>query len=192
MTKQCSKCGKAKTLDEFYLNSQRKDGRDAHCRVCEKEACRKRYAANPEKLRENYRRWRKANPDAAKESYRQWLDANREEERERRRQWKKDNPEKVRDCGRRCSIRRQNENYSKLAGMFGPACLDCKREYPMQIFHYHHTKPTSKNGMMNVSNWSWNRVKAYVENDVVQLCPTCHSLRHLADRELRRKEWGNL
>lgn len=56
----------------------------------------------------------------------------------------------------------------------------------MEIFHYHHLDPRTKTREISVIGWAWKSVKAYVENGVVQLCPTCHSVRHFLEREKRR------
>ena len=32
--KKCSRCGKIKQLDEFYNRKQSKDGKQAHCKIC--------------------------------------------------------------------------------------------------------------------------------------------------------------
>ena len=155
--KRCSKCGETKLLSGFDSNSTHKDGKQSYCRICMRIAGRKCATADPEKTRERSRRWAK------------------------------NNPQKRRESALRCYRRRRNENYANLVGLFGPACLDCGREYPMQIFHYHHLNPGTKEKSFafRIGSWEWGRVEVYVRG-CVQLCPTCHCLRHYAEWEKRQ------
>lgn len=173
--KKCSKCGEVKPLDEFCKDRWNKDGRKSNCRECAKAMTRKWRKANPEKTREQNRRWRAANPEKCKVIVRRKYTAN---------------PKKAQAYARQARKRTQTGNYVNLVKLFGPACLDCGREYPMQIFEYHHTDPGTKNGHLNIAGWTWGRVKAYVENGTVQLCPTCHRMRHFMGREKSRREQG--
>jgi hypothetical protein len=167
--KKCSKCGEVKPLEGFCKDRWNKDGRKSNCRECAKAMTRKWRKANPEKMREQNRRWRAANPERCR-----GID---------RKKYATD-PEKVKICVRRARKKMQSRNYARLIEMFGPACLDCDREYPMPIYDYHHLDPSTKKGNLMVGHWKWERVKAYVEIGVVQLCPTCHRLRHFTEREL--------
>ena len=200
--KRCSKCGADKPLEAFHKDSSRKDDKASRCRECSSEDQRKRYAANPgparenarrwyvantEKHDENTRRWQKANPEKCRFFLRRWRESNPEKARECSRRWQKTNPEKYRENSYRSSAKLQAENYAKLVGIFGPACLDCEKEYPMHILEYHHLDPATKQGPLNVPNWAWARVEAYVQG-CVQLCPTCHRLRHFLGHKKRRRE----
>lgn len=168
--KKCAKCGEVKPLDEFCKDACGKYGKKSNCRPCARAATRKWQKANPEKMREQNRRWRAANPEKCKViDHRKYTT----------------NPKKAQEYARQARKRTQVENYANLVGLFGPTCLDCGREYPMQIFEYHHTDPSTKNGHLNIAGWTWERVKTYVENGTVQLCPTCHRLRHFWGRSKR-------
>lgn len=77
---------------------------------------------------------------------------------------------------------RRDYNYVMLAQKFGPACVDCGRVYPMGVYHYHHVAPHTKNGVRLAANgWLWPKLDGYTD-DTVQLCPTCHALRHYQER----------
>lgn len=39
MEKRCTKCGETKPLSEFYQQKTGKDGRQAHCKDCDKKRC---------------------------------------------------------------------------------------------------------------------------------------------------------
>ncbi len=59
MTKQCTKCGQDKPLEEFYRGSTRSfDGRRGACRVCDSELQRVRRKS--EKYRATKQRYREA------------------------------------------------------------------------------------------------------------------------------------
>lgn len=202
--KKCSKCGEVKPLEEFNKHSRSADGVQAHCRECMKEANRKWYAANFEKKRIYIQEWQKANPEkmrarqrkywaanveVCRERGRKWREANPEKQRELSRRWRDANPEKSRELARSTGKKNQTANYANLREMFGSACLDCEREYPMPIFHYHHLDPSTKTEGLNIGGWRWERVRIYVQR-CVQLCPTCHCLRHFLERSKRQGAAG--
>jgi len=147
--KKCFKCGELMPIGGFGKDASRKDGKQFYCRKCVNAHARMQRKANPEKVRSAERERIKANP------------------------------EKRRISSARGKRKMQNTNYINLSKMFGPACADCGRACPMQIFDYHHINPTAKTRKLRVYSWNWARVKAYVERGVVQLCPTCHRLRHV-------------
>jgi hypothetical protein len=201
--KRCPKCGETKPLDGFNYHKGRKNNVQAHCRECMKEAGRKWYAENKEKKQEYIQRWQKTNPEKYRERQRRYREAHKEECRERNRKWRETNPEKFQECtrkwreanaekllasARRGGKRNQEANYGHLREMFGPVCSDCGHEYPMQLFHYHHLDPSTKTEALNIAGWRWERVKKYVEKDTVQLCPTCHGMRHYLGREKKHQE----
>lgn len=213
--KTCSKCGEVKPLEGFNKKASGKDGRQSQCNACRKVANQERYAANAGKIREQHRqwaennsekrrednhRWRKNNSEKLQEKeriryitnyetmrgqHRQWRETHVAECQERLQRWRKSNPEKWRDYVRN----KQDENYSGLCKIFGSACLDCEREYPMQIFDYHHLDPKTKTGKLRIASWKWERVESYIRG-CVQLCPTCHRLRHLMGRSKRQEGSG--
>lgn len=171
--KKCLKCGAVKPLSEFTTDLRNKDGRGARCRKCMSVANAK---------------WNRNHREKGREAQRKHYAANVETCTEITRKWNKANPEKRRGYARNRKLRLKAQNYSNLSEMFGPACLDCERKYPMEIYHYHHLDPKTKAREISVIGWAWKSVKAYVENGVVQLCPTCHSMRHFLEREKRRTE----
>jgi hypothetical protein len=58
-TKKCSCCGEVKPTTEFSLSKNRKDGRQAYCKVCAYEKTKASYKANPERRNEHGRRFSK-------------------------------------------------------------------------------------------------------------------------------------
>ena len=64
--KACTKCKTEKPLDEFYVDRRRKDGRQPWCKACHNAWRAANRAANPERLKENSRRYYLANKDRQK------------------------------------------------------------------------------------------------------------------------------
>ncbi len=54
-TKRCSKCGETKSINEFYKNKSRKDGRSAWCKACDNANNKKYVQNNQERMKEYYR-----------------------------------------------------------------------------------------------------------------------------------------
>ena len=99
--KQCSKCLAFKPLGEFSNHKTSKGGKRANCKCCASEAQRKRYAANPEKQREDRRKRRAANPEKYNEAARKRHAANPEKRNQSRRKRHAANPEKRRESSRK-------------------------------------------------------------------------------------------
>ena len=93
MTKQCNKCAEVKELEDFYKQTNAKDGHAYMCKVCvldktrawckenpKKQAARAKswYEANREKSIANAHAWRKANPERARATAKAWTKANLE------------------------------------------------------------------------------------------------------------------
>ena len=127
-SKQCSRCGQVKSLDEFYRCSRVRDGRQASCKECRKaqrlayrerenELTRRRYWASLDesrrKKREGQRKWREANPEKARDAKRKWRERDPEKarrlDREQARRWRKRNLEYARQ--------KERERTRALAGI---------------------------------------------------------------------------
>ncbi len=123
VSKQCSRCGQIKSLDEFYRRALSADGRSASCSACQKRyreqnrekvlessrRYRERKRGGPPRKRpasgggvqESRRRYREQNPDKVRESRRLWREQNPDKVRESRRLWRERNLDKVREAQRR-------------------------------------------------------------------------------------------
>ncbi len=62
MTKTCSKCGEARSLDEFGKKASNKDGLQSWCKACLSIYSREYGARNRDKLNAYNREYRAANP----------------------------------------------------------------------------------------------------------------------------------
>ena len=81
MEKRCSKCMEIKPLEEFSPAKHVRDGRRSCCRLCRKLASALYRKANPQRVRENDRRWRKEHQERDATSNRRWREANIEKVR---------------------------------------------------------------------------------------------------------------
>lgn len=94
MTKQCSKCGKIKNIDEFYLSKRYTDGHISQCKDCKRKTSRTWKKNNPKKVKANWRKWAEDNVNKLKEKSRIRYYNDPEKARNRVRQWRKNNPDK--------------------------------------------------------------------------------------------------
>ena len=98
--KQCTVCKKTKTLGDFYVSTNSKDGVRAQCKKCVSQDAKERHLANPEKRRERGRVYRENNPKKVKRSRKEWEKNNPDKNKENKKKWKEDNPEYYREYSR--------------------------------------------------------------------------------------------
>jgi len=67
--KKCTKCGETKLKTCFHVDNSQKDNLTSNCKKCISEHGKKRYKENPERKKENSRKWRKENPEYNKKRY---------------------------------------------------------------------------------------------------------------------------
>lgn len=104
LMKTCCTCKETKPLDQFYKNSGAKDGYQARCKKCGKEDQRKRYTANPGKLRDYERKRYVANPERKKANSGKRYAANTEAAKKYGCDWRQANPERTKETARRYGI----------------------------------------------------------------------------------------
>jgi 5-methylcytosine-specific restriction endonuclease McrA len=91
MLRTCTKCDAEKSIEEFHLNPQYKDGRHPWCKACRKAKAAEHYTRNKERRdRENKER-NFANRDAKNAKQAEYREANREDIRAKGRAYQKDN-----------------------------------------------------------------------------------------------------
>ena len=108
MKKVCKKCGIEKPLEEFELDSRKKDGHTNRCLDCAREYKKAHADKHRERTNERLRAWREANPEEYKkgkhdeymkhrakyrENGKQWYVNNKELILEQSKQWRKENRE---------------------------------------------------------------------------------------------------
>lgn len=101
MSKTCTKCGDTKPLDDFYRNKGKADGRNPHCKECEREYHRRYREENRDKWREYHRRYREGNREKVQERDRRWREENRDNRLEYERRYREENLDERREYGRR-------------------------------------------------------------------------------------------
>ena len=149
-TIKCKKCGSA----ERYKNGQ--------CAPCRREYSRNWQVSNPEKHRENNRKWYHANSD----KYRKWARANPEKCREYRRKWAYANPEKIRINIHRRRVHKlgnksESYDFKAICAHYDNCCVKCGEKKPLTIDHI---QPISKGGSNITSN-------------IQPLCGRCNSIK---------------
>ena len=97
--KKCTKCGETKELTEFHKGKNKKDGRRACCKVCQKQY----YQAN----REQIKRYRQENREQILEKKKQYRQKNREKIAEYNKQYRQENREQIK--------RYRQENHEQIA-----------------------------------------------------------------------------
>lgn len=85
----CKKCGGR----EWYS--------DGHCVACKRARAKQWAAENPEKVKENQRRWVENNGERKRENGRRYASKNRSKLSANARRWEKENPERVKEKDRR-------------------------------------------------------------------------------------------
>ena len=136
-TKQCTNCDEVKPSEGFYKRKDTRDGLQRECKICQtsrrtaerrfnpdrhRENGRKYYAANREQTLTNTRKhyeanreryslthhkWYEANKDKKLEQNREWRESNRELASEHASRWRKANPKRVRETERRYKLKRR-------------------------------------------------------------------------------------
>ena len=85
VTKACNKCGEVKTLEFFSPRATARDGRRADCKACGAAHKARKTAENPQKRRDDHKKWRDANKDKVAGYNRKWNEERASDyERERR------------------------------------------------------------------------------------------------------------
>lgn len=158
--KRCTKCKEWKqaTPDYFYRKGGGRDGLVSWCKICFKEAVRRRYRANPERSRERSRegsrRWREARPERARRKH---------GERVRRRRALKAGAEGT----------FTEAEFLALCELHGGRCLACGRtDLPLQRDH---VVPLSRGGRNDISN-------------IQPLCQQCNDSKGTESTDYRRKD----
>jgi len=100
--KTCTKCGSELPMTEFCMDRQKSDGLACHCNACRKKVSDAYYGKHREKVNKASRLRRKANPERTREDDRRWKKKNSERLNESSRSRYAANPERGRENSRRC------------------------------------------------------------------------------------------
>jgi hypothetical protein len=91
--KKCTKCGEDKEISNFRIVDKAKGNCRSECRECERKKTRENTKNNPNKVRENNKKWRENNLNKVKEYGKQWRENNVDKKRECNKRWRENNPE---------------------------------------------------------------------------------------------------
>ena len=61
--KRCRLCGEVQSIAEFHRAVGMRDGHRNECKTCFRAIARKRYQADPQKVKDAVRRWQQENPE---------------------------------------------------------------------------------------------------------------------------------
>ena len=114
--KKCVECGEEKGAGDFYKARGNRDGLHSLCKLCYLKGCKKRYAANPQEIKDRSKKWRLDNPDRYKLMKHKYYVANFERHKEKNLAWRLANPEKKRAADREWRLKNQERksNNDKL------------------------------------------------------------------------------
>ncbi len=201
----CTKCGATKMQGEFYALNSGRDGLMAECKECTKQRSRisgaRRRAERAEAraveaarlLALSHKRCSVCGEDKPFDAFyaeprchdglspgckackRAYTNA-----RERaRRAIHGPRPASPQQSAKRAAL------YDLAYSFKSAPCADCGTQYPPQIMHFHHVGPEPK--LRDIAGL----IRRYVTQEVLRaeiakcvvLCPNCHALRHLRQRE---------
>jgi 5-methylcytosine-specific restriction endonuclease McrA len=114
ITKHCRVCGDSKPPAEMVRRSNRKDGCDTICVVCNRLRVKKWGVDNPEKKRVKQQRWERSNPDYRREQRRRYP----QRYRDATRKWQHKNPDKVRRKNKIWRIKNADKEYERKRRWF--------------------------------------------------------------------------
>ena len=184
--KTCKKCGETKTLDEFYSDTSRLDGKHPYCAECKKADASHYQKENYDKVYARIKRWEKENIDKVRAYNRAWKkrnpekvkadSLNRKYDKEYPRRWRAANPEKSRNIINRRRAKMRNlpstltvREWIQLLELFDNACAYCGKTGEL---HQDHFIPVVLNG-------------GYVMGNIIPACQFCNQSKNAT----HPKEW---
>ena len=147
--KYCFKCKQVKSLDSYYMDRSRHDGKQPVCKDCHKKT-----PYDPEKRKIVKDRYRINNPNKCKEHARN----SRKKHPETHKKWVEQNKEKVKAYKASNRAKRKGaqgkftgEQIDKLYVLQKGKCACCKIDLSKK-FHRDHIYPLSLGGSNNIDN----------------------------------------
>ena len=156
--KQCVRCKKNKTVDNFCVCARSKDGLSSYCRNCKSEYARERREATPveyrKKKREYNKRWSNKNPVKAKHLRRinakKYYDNNKEASMARSKKWAQKNKDRCRFTSRKSKLKLKYgitiKQYDIMRSSQNDECALCKTPFDSNtnIPHIDHNHLTNQ------------------------------------------------
>ena len=81
--KKCTNCAEVKSLDDFYNDKKRKDGKQCNCKICNKEYTNK----NRQKIKENRKYYYELNKEIFKKRQKEYKNKNKEYVKKKQREY---------------------------------------------------------------------------------------------------------
>jgi len=94
-SKECTKCGVERGLEEFNTKKSAGDGRRSACKECENAQRRERYKKNPKIYSEQVRKYRENNKEKVRLKNKAYYVKNKERFRAKANEYRKKNKEKI-------------------------------------------------------------------------------------------------
>jgi hypothetical protein len=102
--KRCYLCKESKSLDEFYKDLRRKDGKQGRCKKCSLAHIKEWAASNPVQRRDTQKAWRTANIDEIKYKASHRSEEAKAKYRIARAKWNKDNTSKTKEYDKKRNV----------------------------------------------------------------------------------------
>ena len=171
--KECSKCLKVKTLEDFRNEPRGKFGKRGECKACEYAKHIERYSNNREARREIEKKYRAKNPEVFSRKNKNYYLKNKEKMSESNKRWKEQNPERNSELNRRKERVRRARKFengqelyteSAILELYGTVCHLCELAIDMAAprkvgtpgwelgLHVDHVIPLSKGGPDTLEN----------------------------------------
>jgi len=112
--KECTKCKKIKVIEDFYSNTDSKDGHCWWCKRCMNEKDKQWWKNNREKAYNANRRWRKNNPENVRRSILKWAKSHPDVVKRLHRRWIENNPEKVKEYNQKANAKKRRTLKGRL------------------------------------------------------------------------------
>lgn len=113
-TKQCRKCGIIKSREEFTSNKKLKDGMGSYCKKCASKNVGISIKKNPEKRRENNKKWKAKNPEKVKEYSKKYISENKERIYANNKKWLENNKEKYIITRTKYNLKNREKNTKRV------------------------------------------------------------------------------
>lgn len=123
--KECTKCHKVLTLDQFYKKGPGTERRDCRCRVCRASAIRQYRVDKPEIVKAIQQRTSAKHADKHRARSSNWYRQNKEYAKARMAEIRRNNPEKIRDGKLRTAFGIGISEYNSLLKSQDHRCAIC-------------------------------------------------------------------
>lgn len=154
--KTCTKCGYLKSLKEFPINNQCKDGYDYRCRQCKQQLSRAYYRIHRDKMLDAAKQYGQEHKEELKQYKKEWARANKVKVKSSRQKYYKANREKVLKAAvRYSSTRKRRDPIFKLI---------CNLRARMCHLIYKIKDENQVKTIVNLVGCSQEKLKQHIEN----------------------------